>query len=297
MASAAELAAQVKKLEQEIDQERRDRAKAETQRDNISRVSAKLPSFWAEKPTVWFAQADAQFGICAITVDATKYQYVVSQLDTRIAAEVEDIITGPPAGRTYPNLKTALIDRLSMSEEKRVRKLLDDEEMGDRKPSAFLRHLRSLAGTSSAVSDALLKTLWLRRFPAQTAAILTSQPTLDLDALATLADKVIELEPAPVPAVLAIESGKNTARDIFSCFDELQKHVIAALPLQRTRGRSAGAGHPQNRARSGSRSIPRAQPAASATCWYHTRWGDKAQKCVSPCARAQRDQGNANGSQ
>ncbi|GFY37511.1 hypothetical protein TNIN_418961 [Trichonephila inaurata madagascariensis] len=46
----------------------------------------------------------------------------------------------------YEKLKNQLINRLSLTEGQRVRKLLGREELGDRKPSQFLKLLRSLAG-------------------------------------------------------------------------------------------------------------------------------------------------------
>ena len=58
---------------------------------------------------------------------------------------MEDVITSPPAEQTYQKLKTELVQRLSTSREQRVRQLLMHEEMVVRKPSQFLRHLKSLA--------------------------------------------------------------------------------------------------------------------------------------------------------
>jgi len=44
--------------------------------------------------------------------------------------------------------------------EQRVRQLLSHEEMGDRKPSQFLRHLKSLAPD---IPDEFLRTIWASR--------------------------------------------------------------------------------------------------------------------------------------
>ncbi|CAB0030693.1 unnamed protein product [Trichogramma brassicae] len=114
----------------------------------IHRVAVKLPAFWSDRPSLWFAQADSQFILSDIISEVTKFHYVVSQLDARIALEVEDVITSPPAVTPYTFLRAKLIERLSASEEQRVRQLISEEELGDRKPSQFLRHLRSLAGNT-----------------------------------------------------------------------------------------------------------------------------------------------------
>jgi hypothetical protein len=55
-----------------------------------------LPSLWAERPAAWFAKAEAQFTLDNISSEKTKFCHVISQLDHRYAAEVEDIIISPP---------------------------------------------------------------------------------------------------------------------------------------------------------------------------------------------------------
>jgi hypothetical protein len=93
---------------------------------------------------VWFVQAEEQFTLVSISSKKTIFFYVISQLDHRYAAEVEDIITSPPEQDPYTTLKTKLVRRLSPSREQHIRKLFTLEEMGDRKPSQFLRYLRRL---------------------------------------------------------------------------------------------------------------------------------------------------------
>ncbi|GFY46848.1 putative tick transposon [Trichonephila inaurata madagascariensis] len=71
-------------------------------------VFPKLPTFWADKSAVWFAQAESQFALAHITSDATKFHYIVANLDSRYATEVDDIITNPPTTEMYEKLKTNL---------------------------------------------------------------------------------------------------------------------------------------------------------------------------------------------
>jgi hypothetical protein len=58
----------------------------------------------AVRPAVWFAQAEAQFFLAAVSSEKTKFIHVISQLDHRYAAEVEDIITSPPERNPYTTL-------------------------------------------------------------------------------------------------------------------------------------------------------------------------------------------------
>jgi len=56
----------------------------------------RLPPIWPDRPSLYFAQAEAQFVRASVTSERTKFNYVVSQLEYRHAAEVEDIIIVPP---------------------------------------------------------------------------------------------------------------------------------------------------------------------------------------------------------
>ena len=129
----------------------------------LNRVGIRVPPFWPEKPAVWFAQLEGQFALANVTQDATKFYYVISHLENKYATKVEDVITDPPPTGRYDRIKEELIRRLSLSEEQRVRQLLMHEEMGDRRPTQFLRHLRTLAGPS--VPTDFLRTLWTNRLP------------------------------------------------------------------------------------------------------------------------------------
>jgi hypothetical protein len=108
-------------------------------------------------------------------------------LNQQQASEVEDIITAPPEHDPYDKLKAELIRRLSASREQCVRQLLSHEEMGDRKPSQFLRHLKGLAPD---VPTEFLRTVWASRLPSHVQAILAGQTDSNLESVAQLADKI-----------------------------------------------------------------------------------------------------------
>lgn len=245
----------------------------------INRVAVKFPPFWAEKPSLWFSQVDSQFTISGITNDETKFHYVVAQLDTRYASEVEDIITSPPESDKYLTLRTKLIERLSASEEQRVRQLISDEELGDRKPSQFLRHLRSLSGPSSD-QDKLLRQLWLRRLPLHAQAILTTQLDLTLDKLADLADKVVEVAQPNIGSSAAVNQQSNgTGNDLLLDAIQALTKQVAELSTNSRRSRSS---LDRPRSRSTSRQQNDGDKAAR-LCWYHFKFGNKATKCTVPC--------------
>jgi hypothetical protein len=118
----------------------------------VDRVTVRVPPFWSNEPALWFSHLESQLALANVTADTTKFHYVVSNLDFRNAQVVRDILQTPLGA-------TALISRLSSSEEQRIQQLLQREDLGDRKPSEFLRHLRSLA----TVPENLLRSLWTNR--------------------------------------------------------------------------------------------------------------------------------------
>ena len=87
-------------------------------------VSLKLLTFWTCQPQVWFAQAEAQFNIMGITVDETKYFYVLSVRDQDIATRLLDLISLPPPHSKYTAMKDRLLDTFGLSKRERASRLL-----------------------------------------------------------------------------------------------------------------------------------------------------------------------------
>lgn len=260
----------------------------------ICRVSAKLPPFWAEKPALWFAQIESQFLLAGISKDSTKYHHVVANLDARFASEVEDIITSPPDIDAYKYLKEELIRRLSGPQEQRIRRLLDQEELGDRKPSHFLRHLKSLAAGAVELTDPLLRSLWLQRLPPHVQAILQVQGSLPLEKMADVADRILEVQGAShsgaVNAVVRPAVTEEVTRRIEDQLQALSRQVVAfrdALPSTAggrfRRSRSQRRPSPGNRV-GARRSTSHSPVRADRLCFYHRKFGNGARRCESPCS-------------
>ena len=53
-------------------------------------VALKLPTFWDHQPRVWFPQAEAQFTLQVVTVDSTKYSYLVATLPEDVTTRALD---------------------------------------------------------------------------------------------------------------------------------------------------------------------------------------------------------------
>ena len=113
----------------------------------VHTVAFKLPAFWLTHPAIWFAQVEVQFTTrCPlIKADFTKYNYVVAALDNTATSEVEALILSPPARDKYPSPKSALIKAFGKTQSQKDNKLLSLYGLDARKPSALIRHIRSLS--------------------------------------------------------------------------------------------------------------------------------------------------------
>lgn len=231
----------------------------------ISRVAVKAPPFWRSDPLLWFKQMESQFIMAGVTQDSTKFHTVVASIESNILEKVHEIIINPPAENMYGTLKDKLVSCFTDSEEKRLKKLLTNIELGDKKPSELLSGMRSLA--QGKVSDDVLKQLWMQRLPAQMKAILAVSDDR-LEKLATMADKISDCNDSEI---YAVSPSNNRLEDIEKKLESLCAQLES---FGRSRDRSKSSGK-RNRSKSSNKNKP--------LCWYHFKFRDRAKKCVAPC--------------
>ena len=252
----------------------------------VARVAVKIPPFWTADPEMWFAQVETQFALAAVTTEETKFNYVAVSLDAKYAMEVRDILTNPPSREKYTKLKTELIRRLSASQDQKTRQLLEHEEIGDREPSQFLRHLRNLAG--NVFSDAL-RPLWLGRLPGSMQAILATQKEATLEKLAELADAISDAVPRVQVSEATASPQLDTMFQQLTLLTAKMAEVTASLQeiaVVKEHSRLWSRGRSQNRSRI------RTHPGI---CWYHWRFGNQATGCDKPCSFEADSAGNDQG--
>ncbi|XP_025834981.1 uncharacterized protein LOC112905883 [Agrilus planipennis] len=259
---------------------------------SVNRVAFRVPSFIPADPELWFAMVESSFANAKVTTDATKFSCVIEALEPRYALEVRDIIVNKPERDAYEILKAELVKRLSTSKEQKTRRLLEMEELGDRKPSQFLRHLKGLAG--STVPESMLRTLWFARIPTSMQAILAAHRDLSLEKLADIADSIMDLtDNCPRVAETMLSPGDQLAAQLQQLTLTLQRE-IASIKQEVSELRYQ---HKQrSRSRSSSRPRFRNRSASSGSCWYHRKFGSNARKCTQPCSFQTTDSGNATGS-
>jgi len=261
--------------------------------NEINRIGLRIPEFTPTDPELWFSIMDRSFQAAGITTDSTKFGYALTAIGPRYTLEVRDIIMNPPAANAYQTLRTELVKRISLSQEHKTRQLLEHEEIGDRKPSQFLRHLRQLAG--SVVGDSVLRTIWMNRLPTHVQPHLVTRANDTIDQLADIADAIMEATRAPAAQVtemvpytanpintqanLQISQMQTQQRVLLEQIATLQE-AIKTMQLE-NRSRNVDRHRPRSRSRSRSRSANRRK---NETCWYHFTFGLAAQKCQPPCS-------------
>lgn len=246
--------------------------------ERVARLAVKAPPFWPERPELWFAQLEGQFTLTGVTTDVTKYSYVLTHIETRYAREIRDIVTRPPAEGKYEAVKTALIQRLTATQEQRTRQLLEHEELGDRKPSQFLRHLRTLADAN--IPEQLLRTLWMGRLPTQVQVILATCTTDRIEDVAEQADCIIEvISRTTIAAAISTPANSLLEEQIKTLTQQVERLTMQA---RRSRARSQSRNRTP-RERSKSRTDKQAITDNS-LCFYHQRFGEEARKCQQPCS-------------
>ena len=263
--------------------------------NELAATAVKLPSFWTACPIAWFIQAEAQFNTKNIKQDITKFEYVVASLPQEIILSVLDIIQNPTQQNSYTILKQALIDRHSISEERKLEELLSEAELGDRKPSEFYRHLELLAGTLATVGSALLKRLWMRKLPPTINIALVASGKENKNELIDIADKIWNVSQAQQISSLHPKTTNNiNIEDFITAFTSMSTKYESLQNemklLQNTiqnlssikRGRSSTS-YSNDRRRNSRSSSRKRFNEKGAFCWYHFHFGENARKCIDPC--------------
>ncbi|HIE74851.1 MAG TPA: hypothetical protein EYP93_01265 [Gammaproteobacteria bacterium] len=154
----------------------------------VGAVTLKLPTFWSNKAALWFAQAEAQFGLRSITADDTKFWYLVAALDQDSASQVEDVIKAPPDANKYQMLKDRLTAVFTLSEYEHARAILHGPELGDEAPGKLMN--RMLGHLNGREPEFLFRCAFLDRMPEDIKQALIATDLTDCRKMGELADRL-----------------------------------------------------------------------------------------------------------
>lgn len=247
-------------------------------------VSSRIPEFWCDQPRLWFAQCEAVLSSQKLG-DEAKFNLLLPKLGKQVIEQVSDIVLNPPATHKYETLKNRLLAVYEESENRQFQKLLGEMELGDQKPSQFLRRMRDLA--RNKIPDETLRSMWQGHLPTSVRAVLAVSEVKDLDNLAAIADKIMETTRPLQAAEVNCQAEKSD--DTSFLMSQIAKLSVKVMKLERSRPRYRSARcNWRRRTTSSGRSVseqrrPRSE-LSKWLCFYHHRFGVKAKKCVEPCA-------------
>ena len=249
---------------------------------------ANLPPFIPEDPTHWLKLCDAHFTLKSIVSPAEKIYYILTSLPYDIQRELDNALSFTTEDE-YKNFKGLLLSATALPAQKRINQLISSEELGDQKPSMFLRHLKSLAG-SQADNEEFIKPLFLKRLPSSISQILASMPHSTVDELARSADAIIHFRSESIGGINAL--GGHQGHEPNKALEEQMRFLrttVANLSEQlkdvtrRLQNIESSAGHTRGRSVNKFRSHSR-HNRSSGMCFYHEKFGNRANRCQKPCS-------------
>lgn len=105
-----------------------------------------LLQLWLADPSLWFVQAENKFRSHRVTSEVRKSELLLEALPLQAMAEIHDILVQPRDEILYTTIKETLLCHLVPRVHRHIQQLLHNEELGDRRPTKFLRNLQHLIG-------------------------------------------------------------------------------------------------------------------------------------------------------
>lgn len=262
----------------------------------VSTTQLIIPDFWIQNPELWFTQIESTFTNNKITSENKKFDQVIAKLPPQQVELVADIIIRRDPTLPYTILKEAIVSRNKPNSATQFERLLNEDTMGDRRPSAHYRKVQEIARQCNIIDEKMIKTFWMRALPPEIKAIISVVEDQAVEKLTLAADKAFEMlkprgsveefsEPPITDATL-----KHLVESITKKVTENLRHEFSKNSRSRSRYRTPTR---HVRFRSNSRSsrsskhgsVPR-QANNDDVCYYHKAFGDKAKKCRKFCKYA-----------
>ena len=246
--------------------------------DNASAAAEKplnIGTFDMKDPNAWFFRAEMMFRIRAVTSEKRKAELVMECLPPacwNVMAKFFEETTSP----TYTQVKEELLEHWDTKPAARAKQFFAylGSSAGDTNVSTMyhtLDTLTTIPKTTTRAKSALniVMEMTLQMYPKQVRAQLPDYNTMDIKEFLRQADRI--LAAYAEPSILAAAAAASaTAPD---SDDEPAEIAAPARPrVEPTRYHRPTQQQP----------FPRRKKKTD-TCYYHTRFGDKAFRCQPPC--------------
>ncbi|XP_017485500.1 PREDICTED: uncharacterized protein LOC108374052 [Rhagoletis zephyria] len=242
----------------------------------------------------WFTRLEAFFRINNFGKlnqeqrDSTKFNIAVMYMDERLHEQAYDIVRNPPNKDKYETLRQTILNKFSVSPIARLEQLTSGIQLGDSKPSHMLTQLQR---TGVTTDKQLIKDFWLQKLPVSARAVITGidkgNTDMTLEQLASIADEIIDVVRANSTNAVTVRSQQEqttptTKLNGNSSMETRISRIERALSRIELSNRRRRSSRPRSHSRSGETGHS-SEGMQQKNCWYHRRFGDKAQKCETPC--------------
>ena len=163
--------------------------------------SVRLPPFWSESPTTWFAVVEAQFESENLQDSRRKFFCVVATLPLSVARNAQHLISNPPARRPYEQLREFLTAAHTLTNYERVQQIQALGPLGGRKPSELLNIMLELCPAGEWETE-FFRANFLQRLPEKIRILLLDDQE-ELRVVAARADRLIAHQGTGVVAAVA----------------------------------------------------------------------------------------------
>ena len=146
--------------------------------------------FSTDDVSLWFTRFEAKYHNSNLD-DQQLYFELINCLNDYQLQKVSALSRHPPS---YQSLKSALLQAFDLSPLQRIQNLHSAPQLGDRKPSELLSHLRLLLKQDDLVNEtakALLLQAFMERMPSTIRQILSAFVSESLDDIASKADALV----------------------------------------------------------------------------------------------------------
>lgn len=234
-----------------------------------------FPPFASKNVEMWFWTVEKWFASMLVDDDNQQFFMVLLALPSQAVAVFKNQFDAPPSSDKYLFIKRLISAHFSRNQFDRIKALVTEADLGDRKPSELYAEMRDLAG--SAISHEALKGLWILRLPEQMRPSLAFSSNDPVDFLRA-ADLMYEVTArnnigrisnptvcdSNYPAHNCSENIPQSCAAVRkSNFDKSKRH----LPVFSSKNHQCEASTPND----------------NPFCFYHSMFGNKARKCRLPC--------------
>jgi len=240
-----------------------------------------LPAFDKKNIDLWIKRVEAAFIRANIDTPEDKFAHLESKLSVDEDPRINEFLFGTTTPQRWAEFCAYLRQRHGLSRQQRASIILNSFKREGRKPSEMFSVIKERVGDITV--DDIIKEMVVRELPPEVQrSIWEKTQTLDGIATAELADTYFNHEgqpihKAPASSVNAIDPTDEPLEHLQSDDEQTDVNALGAKAQ-----RSIFNEKRQQQRQSSTRPKPR-KTVENGICWYHTKFGKEAQRCLQGC--------------